>query len=165
MVDFGFYLGAAFQIRDDLLNLTGDERVYGKEINGDLYEAKRSLALIHLAKEARGEDSAFLREFLSANRAGRTPTMVARVRALLDEYGSIEFAHEYARGIAVAAMDAFGAAFAACPDSDDTRFVQELIPYMLGRTSDEFRPHWSVCGWAPIMVACPLARSTSSSDS
>ena len=54
MVHFGFYIGAAFQIRDDLLNLTGDEDLYGKEINGDLYEAKRSLAMIHLANEARG---------------------------------------------------------------------------------------------------------------
>ena len=56
MVSFGFYLGAAFQIRDDLLNLTGAEGVYGKEINGDLYEAKRSLALIHLCGQATGED-------------------------------------------------------------------------------------------------------------
>src|SRR5205814_381469 len=33
MVGFGFHLGAAFQIRDDLLNLVGDEAQYGKEIN------------------------------------------------------------------------------------------------------------------------------------
>ena len=37
MVRFGFYLGAAFQIRDDLLNLVGDEETYGKEILGDLH--------------------------------------------------------------------------------------------------------------------------------
>ena len=48
LVRFGFYLGAAFQIRDDLLNLIGDEAKYGKESCGDLYEGKRTLMVIHL---------------------------------------------------------------------------------------------------------------------
>ena len=45
---FGYFLGAAFQIQDDLLNLTGDEDRYGKEIGGDLLEGKRTLMLLHL---------------------------------------------------------------------------------------------------------------------
>ena len=48
LVRFGFHFGAAFQIRDDLLNLVGHERLYGKEILGDLYEGKRTLPLVHL---------------------------------------------------------------------------------------------------------------------
>ena len=44
---FGFFLGAAFQIQDDLLNLVADER-YGKERDGDIMEGKRTLMLIHL---------------------------------------------------------------------------------------------------------------------
>jgi geranylgeranyl diphosphate synthase type II len=135
MIHFGFYLGAAFQIRDDLLNLTGDERIYGKEINGDLYEAKRSLALIHLEREARGDDAAVLDDYLALERGERTAAVVTRIRRLLDKYGSIEFAHDYARGIAVAAIEAHEVAFRGCPESDDTRFVRDLIPYMLGRIS------------------------------
>ena len=57
MVRFGFHLGAAFQIQDDLLNLLGSEREYGKEIDGDLYEGKRTLTLIHLLRNARGDRS------------------------------------------------------------------------------------------------------------
>ena len=60
MVRFGFHLGAAFQIRDDVLNLVGDEAVYGKEINGDLQEGKRTLVLIHLMENARGADAEFV---------------------------------------------------------------------------------------------------------
>ena len=56
MVRFGFHLGAAFQIQDDLLNLVGDESAYGKEIDGDLYEGKRTLVLIHLVQHAQGAD-------------------------------------------------------------------------------------------------------------
>ena len=48
---FGCFLGTAFQIQDDLLNLTGDERRYGKEIGGDLLEGKRTLMLIHLLRQ------------------------------------------------------------------------------------------------------------------
>ena len=48
--------GPAFQIQDDLLNLVGDEALYGKEINGDLREGKRTLVLIHLIGAAEGSD-------------------------------------------------------------------------------------------------------------
>ena len=47
VVGFGYFLGAAFQIEDDLRNLSADPG-YGKEMNGDLFEAKRTLMLIHL---------------------------------------------------------------------------------------------------------------------
>ena len=36
---FGFCLGAAFQIQDDMLNLIGDQAQYGKEIRGDIWRA------------------------------------------------------------------------------------------------------------------------------
>jgi geranylgeranyl pyrophosphate synthase len=45
---FGWYVGGAFQIQDDILNLTGDFAMYGKEIGGDLWEGKRTLMLIQL---------------------------------------------------------------------------------------------------------------------
>jgi len=47
-IRFGFFLGAAFQIQDDLLNLEGDATAYGKELAGDIREGKRTLMLIRL---------------------------------------------------------------------------------------------------------------------
>ena len=72
MVRFGFHLGAAFQIQDDLLNLVGTEREYGKEIDGDLYEGKRTLPLIHLLRSARGADRHTLDRYLRLERSERT---------------------------------------------------------------------------------------------
>jgi geranylgeranyl diphosphate synthase type II len=135
MVRFGFYLGAAFQIRDDLLNLTGDESLYGKEINGDLYEGKRTLALIHLVDQASDQHRSLLERYFSMDRHERTPEMVAQIRSLLDTHGSLDFAAEYAQGIASAAVDAFDAAFAASTPGRDADFVRALVPYMLGRPS------------------------------
>lgn len=133
MVRFGFYLGAAFQIQDDLLNLLGTEREYGKEIDGDLYEGKRTLPLIHLLRNARGPDRRALDRYLGRERSERTAAMVAEIRALLDAYGSLEFAAAYAQGIAGAALDAFEAAFAPAADGPDRDFVRALVPYMLDR--------------------------------
>jgi geranylgeranyl diphosphate synthase type II len=133
MVRFGFHLGAAFQIRDDVLNLVGDGDVYGKEINGDLVEGKRTLMLIHLVGQARGADRATVDAYLAMDRHERTAEVVAEVRRLIDAYGSVEFAAEFGRGIAGAALDAFDAAFAPATPGPDTAFVRDLVPYMLGR--------------------------------
>jgi len=135
MVSFGFYLGAAFQIRDDLLNLIGAEGVYGKEINGDLYEAKRSLALIHACGQVRGDDRDFIAHYLSVDRSERTAQMIDEVRRLIDECGSIDFAADFARGIAGAALEAHEAAYGDAPDQRSAGFLKAFVPYMLGRSA------------------------------
>ncbi|MEY2478101.1 MAG: geranylgeranyl diphosphate synthase, type [Actinomycetota bacterium] len=131
---FGFYLGAAFQIQDDMLNLTGEVERYGKERDGDLYEGKRTLLLIHLLANAAPDERRWLEAFLRAERTDRTPDDVDKVRRLLDEYGSLEFTRRFGEGIAEAATAAFQVAFADAPDSPARRFVAELIPYMLERS-------------------------------
>jgi geranylgeranyl diphosphate synthase, type II len=133
LVRFGFYLGAAFQIRDDLLNLVGDEAKYGKESCGDLYEGKRTLMVIHVLREAQGDDRRAVRGFLAMERQERTPDDVAAILELMRRYGSIDFAREFGLGIAKAADDAFEGAFADVPDSPERRFVHGLIPWMLER--------------------------------
>jgi geranylgeranyl diphosphate synthase type II len=133
MVRFGFYLGAAFQIQDDLLNLLGSEQTYGKEIDGDLYEGKRTLPLIHLLRNARGRDRDTIDRYLRLERAGRTHAMISEIRGLLDDYGSIAFAAAYAQGIAGAALQAFETAFEPATAGPDMDFVRALVPYMLDR--------------------------------
>ena len=135
MVRFGFYLGAAFQIRDDLLNLTGAEQIYGKEINGDLYEAKRSLALIHLCSQVRGDDVDLVHHYLAVDRSERTADMIDEIRRLIDKYGSIAFSVDYARGIAGAALEAHEEAFGDAREEGSVAFLKALVPFMLGRVS------------------------------
>lgn len=133
MVRFGFHLGAAFQIQDDLLNLVGDESLYGKEINGDLREGKRTLMLIHLAAAARGRDRAAVHHYLQLTPPQRTAAVIDEVRRMMDDYGSIEFARAYAAGIAGSAVDTFEIAFAQARPGPDKDFVRAMIPYMLDR--------------------------------
>lgn len=133
LVRFGFHFGAAFQIRDDLLNLIGDERLYGKEILGDLYEGKRTLTLVHLLSVAQGEDRDVVRRYLRLQRSERSPELVAKIRALMDEYGSIEFTGEYAEGILLVAEEYFEQAFAGARPGPDLDFLRALVPYVWAR--------------------------------
>ncbi len=135
MIRFGFHLGAAFQIRDDILNLIGDDR-YGKEIGGDLLEGKRTLMLIHLRQSARGRDRAVVADYLAADRDGRSFDDAERIRAMMDRYGSIEFALAYADGVAAQAVTAFESAFAPTLGPEPNRgaaAVRSMIAYMHGR--------------------------------
>jgi geranylgeranyl diphosphate synthase type II len=133
LVRFGFHFGAAFQIRDDLLNLVGDEQTYGKEILGDLYEGKRTLPLVHLLSNATGADLDLVRDYLRRNRSERSPEMVATVRALMDDYGSIAFTTEYAEGILLVAEEYFEQAFANARTGPDLDFLRALVPYVWAR--------------------------------
>jgi geranylgeranyl diphosphate synthase type II len=133
LVRFGFHFGAAFQIRDDLLNLVGNERLYGKEILGDIYEGKRTLPLMHLMSNATGADIALVRDYLARTRAERSPELVVKIRALMDDYGSIIYAGEYAEGILLVAEEYFEEAFADAEQGPDLDFLRSLVPYVWAR--------------------------------
>jgi geranylgeranyl diphosphate synthase type II len=130
---FGYYLGAAFQIQDDLLNLTGNQDRYGKEIGGDLLEGKRTLMLIHLFKHADQGDARRLRAFLAQTRARRSPGDVRWVLGLMQSYGSMDYGRTVSRHLAGATLYEFTQAFGDLPASDEKNFLNQIIRYMVSR--------------------------------
>jgi geranylgeranyl diphosphate synthase type II len=133
MLRFGFFLGAAFQIRDDVLNLIGSPVLYGKEPLGDLREGKQTLMLIHLLAAAGPAERKQVVDYVALEPAARSTDVTADILALMHRHGSVAFADEFARGIAGSAALAFEEAFAAVPDSPARRFVRELVDYMVDR--------------------------------
>lgn len=131
---FGFFMGAAFQIQDDLLNLRGDPARYGKEIDGDIREGKRTLMLAHLLRSCTAAERERLARFLALPRAARDDADVAWVRARMDAYGSLDHAARIAHGLAGAALHEFEACYGALPDSRDRRFIAALVPWVLSRS-------------------------------
>jgi geranylgeranyl diphosphate synthase type II len=130
---FGFFLGAAFQVQDDLLNLIGDHDAYGKELDGDIYEGKRTLMLIHLMHRLSGKEAQRLKAFLARPRARRTAAEVAWVREQMQRRGSIEHGRCVAQALAGAARHEFHAAYGDAPDSRDKRFIASLPEWVLAR--------------------------------
>jgi geranylgeranyl diphosphate synthase type II len=54
--NYGKYLGIAFQIQDDLLDITADKAEFGKTIGGDLMEGKKTFLFINALQKAEGID-------------------------------------------------------------------------------------------------------------
>ena len=133
---FGYLLGAAFQITDDVLNLTGDAGRYGKEINGDLLEGKRTIVLAHALGKVSATDRAWIGNFLSRPRERRLTREVLQLRQILASTGSIEWAQQSAVAFAEAAKREFDeTAFAGVPASPDLEWLRTCVDFIVQRNA------------------------------
>ena len=132
-IRFGFFLGAAFQIQDDLLNLVGDGKAYGKELGGDILEGKRTLMLIRLFEQATPAERARMSAMLGQPRAERSSDDVSWVRERMGAYGCIDYARQVAHGLAGAAHHEFTLLYQHLPDSRDKRFIEALPAWVIER--------------------------------
>jgi geranylgeranyl diphosphate synthase type II len=131
-IRFGFFLGAAFQIQDDLLNLVADAR-YGKEWNGDIWEGKRTLMLIHLLRHCTEAERSRVGTTLAQPRPQRREAEVLWIRGRMESYGCLDYARQIAHGLAGAALEEFQAAYSGLPDSRDKRFIEGLVTWVFER--------------------------------
>lgn len=90
MSRYGRYLGQAFQVADDLLDLVGDESKVGKSLGTDVDQGKMTLPLLHLLRSSQTELSLKARQMLASG------TDRAALRPLLDEAGSLVYARRIA---------------------------------------------------------------------
>lgn len=131
-IRLGFFLGAAFQIQDDLLNLAPGA-AYGKERDGDLLEGKRTLMLIRVMQQANSSERAELTAILRRMRAQRTARHVARIRRLIDKYECIEYARRIAEELAGAALHECSMIYRGLPSSRDRDFIEALARWVIER--------------------------------
>lgn len=92
MRDFGDRLGIAFQITDDLLDITGDEGEAGKSLGRDVHKGKLTLPLIHYLRSAPRDRAAAVIDLLR----GDHPDRHVRIAALLAQSDSIDYARDAA---------------------------------------------------------------------
>ena len=94
LAQYGRDLGMAFQIVDDVLDLTASENVLGKPVASDLREGKATMAVIHALEHC----SAREREKIATVVRERAFDGVTHgeILEILDRYGSIDAAHERA---------------------------------------------------------------------
>lgn len=129
---FGYFLGLAFQIEDDLRNLSHDPG-YGKERNGDLLEGKRTLMLIHVRGACSRSEHKRLDAFLDLPRADRTAEDVLWLARLMERCGSIDYARQVAQAMGGAAMHEFSVAYAGKPDTEDLAYLAGLANWVFER--------------------------------
>ncbi|GGA34711.1 polyprenyl synthetase family protein [Okeania sp. KiyG1] len=140
---FGMILGIAFQIQDDLLNILGDLKTYGKEIGGDIYEGKRTIMLNHVIANSNAADR--ILEILALPREQKTPEQIEFILEEMKRCGSIDHGWYLARTLANQADNIFESMDFLRPESplqpgenwgsslQDRRFLKQLINYVIYR--------------------------------
>ena len=126
--EYGMQLGVAFQIADDLLDLTGDEAKTGKSQGTDVEKQKLTLPVIHLLRE--GPKSAVDEAMSILASADGSPESLARLRGLMEASGSLE----YARNAAITAADLAAAQLDCLPESEAKATLQGLTRFVVART-------------------------------
>jgi octaprenyl-diphosphate synthase len=99
--EYGRNLGLAFQIVDDVLDLTAAEDVLGKPVASDLREGKATLAVIHALERGTGADREAIRTVL-ADRSFEKVSYT-EILEILQRHGSIDYAMDTACAYAEAA--------------------------------------------------------------
>jgi octaprenyl-diphosphate synthase len=124
---YGHDLGMAFQIVDDVLDLTASEDVLGKPVASDLREGKVTMAVIHALERCTPDERAKI-ETILRDRAFNGVTH-AEIMQILQRYGSLEAANARAARYAESArkaMDAF-------PDSEIKRALLWAPEFVVAR--------------------------------
>jgi geranylgeranyl diphosphate synthase type II len=90
--NFGHYLGRAFQLQDDLLDIVAEEAAFGKVIGGDIMEGKKTYLLLTAARRARGRDRRLVHSVLrdGGRTVGPRRSVVPAMTAIYRRYGIIE---------------------------------------------------------------------------
>ncbi len=124
---YGFNLGIAFQLVDDLLDFTADEQVLGKPIGGDLREGKVTLPVIYLLREGRPRARDLVERIVRERAVA--PDEWRELCRLLGESGAIEKA--YGRAVEFAALAKRH--LEAFPPSRERELLLALPDYVLAR--------------------------------
>ena len=134
LFNFAFFLGAAFQIQDDVLNLVGNHERYGKELGGDLLEGKRTLMLVNLLELSSSEERTRIKTILDTPREARSEASVSWLQSSMIDKGCIDYAKELAHGLAGAASHEFEKVFNGLPESGDKAFLSKLPSWVIERS-------------------------------
>jgi len=86
--NYGKYLGMAFQIQDDLLDIIGDEASFGKKIGSDLVEGKKTYLFLNAIQKASGKDRKELMLVIKNN--GISKSKVDKYKKIYKRLGVID---------------------------------------------------------------------------
>ncbi len=84
--EFGTYIGIGFQLKDDLLDVYADKKIFGKQVGGDIIANKKTFLLIKAKEKARGKDKSELALWLKSTKFNKLKKVKA-VTALYDKLG------------------------------------------------------------------------------
>ena len=127
LADYGWNLGMAFQLIDDVLDFTANATVLGKPIGGDLREGKITLPLILTLQRCDKEERRLVRTVLQDGNYKTVPFNV--IRNLVDKYDGINDTQFRAMEYTKCAV----AQLASLPESDYKRALHAVVEWVVHR--------------------------------
>jgi geranylgeranyl diphosphate synthase type I len=124
---FGHELGVAFQIVDDMLGLTANEKELGKPVGSDLREGKRTLLVIQALAEAPLKERRIILKALGNTKATRKQ-LSAATQAIVST-GALEYASKKVDEHTEKARKALF----SLPVSDERKVLDEALTFVVGR--------------------------------
>jgi octaprenyl-diphosphate synthase len=124
---YGHDLGMAFQIVDDVLDLTASEDVLGKPVASDLREGKATMAVIHALERCTAEERAKIETVLQ--HGAFNGVTHGQILEILERYGSLEAATDRAARYAESAQKSI----CSFPDSETKRALLWAPEFVVAR--------------------------------
>ena len=124
---YGYSMGMAFQLIDDLLDYSSDEVTLGKPVLKDLEEGKMTLPIIYLLERAKPHEQDFIREVIKGNKC--TPDDKKRIMELVHSYRTLEDV----RSLASQYAERSSKAIAALPHSIYREALQRFPEFIIAR--------------------------------
>ena len=129
LYQYGLHIGLAFQIQDDLLDVYGDPKTFGKKIGGDICANKKTFLLLTAMETADAESRAELLQWMMAT--NRDEEKIAAVTEIFTRLGvreASEVVMEEQTALALAQLDKL-------PQNDATETLRELAEKLATRKS------------------------------
>ncbi|GMU84282.1 MAG: polyprenyl synthetase [Planctomycetota bacterium] len=125
MKAFGESLGIAFQIVDDILDLSGDEVETGKSLGRDVHKGKLTLPLIHYLANSAPAARAHVLTILR----GEDPQRYRQIGRILADSESLDYANQAANNFVAAAREAI----VDLPLSEAKAALETMADFVLAR--------------------------------
>ena len=125
MIDYGYHLGMAFQIADDVLDLHGDVSITGKNIGDDLSEGKMTLPLIYAREHCTSGQKQIIRDAIS----NKSSEKFDQILKIVSETGGVDYSLNRAREHSNIALNALQ----GLPESKYKKVLSELAAFAVSR--------------------------------
>jgi len=126
--NFGLNLGIAFQIQDDLLDISADEEKFGKTIGGDLVEGKKTFLFLEALEKSNGDDRKLLLKIIE--RKGIRRNQVLKYKQLYEKLGVLDDARKQIRFYTKKALNSI-----KILDEENYKIFLWLADSLINRTS------------------------------
>ncbi|ART84029.1 octaprenyl diphosphate synthase [Oceanisphaera profunda] len=128
MLDYGKYLGTAFQLVDDIMDYSSDSQDMGKNVGDDLSEGKPTLPLLRAMEVGNDAQRERIRDAI-ANRTGMDH--LEEIMGILADTQALEYSQQQAELEAQKAIDSLR----ILPDSDHKQALIDLAHMAVERSS------------------------------